>query len=100
MSSSQKKIHHLEQSTSIIPELEDKLKTVTTEMEACRIESKIQKDKIKSLQTLALDSASLGSQLKKMKSKHKALKQQMLTIKDEVNVLTALLILANTKLMS
>ncbi|KAK3804135.1 hypothetical protein RRG08_015709 [Elysia crispata] len=81
----------VQQGISPIPELEAKLQTVTTEMEACCKESKIQKNKIKNLQMLVEDSTNLRSQLKKMKSKHQALKQQIITIKDEKDTASLLL---------
>ena len=65
-------------------EMEHRLETVTTAVKACNSESDKLKEKIKNLQTLVVDTAGLGAQLKKMKSKQKALKQAMLKVKEKV----------------
>ena len=62
-------------------ETEQRLETVTTEVKACNSESNKLNEKIKNLQTLVIDS---GAQLKKMKSKQKALKQEIVKVKNKV----------------
>ena len=62
--------------------MERRLETVTTEVKACNSDSDELKEKMKNLQTLVIDTAGLGSQFKKMKSKHKALKKEILKVKE------------------
>ncbi|GFR61037.1 hypothetical protein ElyMa_000094000 [Elysia marginata] len=55
-------------------------------------DSEKEKENVKNLQMFALDNARLSAQLKKMRSRHKALKQQLVSVKDEKN--TAILLLS------
>ncbi|KAK3795960.1 hypothetical protein RRG08_042954 [Elysia crispata] len=82
----------VQKSTSDSPQIEHKLRSMTMDVQECRKDSNKMKESIKSLQTLAVDSASLGVQIKKMKSKHKAMEQKMIDLKVEKD--TASLVIA------
>ncbi|RUS77499.1 hypothetical protein EGW08_014746 [Elysia chlorotica] len=88
----EKIVSKFKMNTSAIPHIEQQLVTITAQVQELKSESNKTMNDMKKLQTLAIDNASLGVQLKKLKSKYKTMKEQMFSLKVEKD--TASLVLA------